>query len=61
MFKNITEEPLKVIDWNSEQKQEKRRDYCLSVMEGGHWFQIGTEIDQKGNTHTVFKYNCEMP
>jgi len=56
-----TIDKLKVRNWNTDSIPESRVDYTLSIFEGGHWIQIGTEIDYQGNTQLVEKYNCEMP
>jgi len=61
MFKNITSDPLKVTNWNSPNKEEKRIDYVLSLTSDKHWIQLGHEIDQQGNVRVVEKYNCRIP
>ena len=59
-LENINPEPLKVKNWNSE-KEEKRIDYFLSIVEDKKWFHLGFEIDQSGNVEFIEKYNCDMP
>jgi len=61
MIENTTNEPLKVRNWNTPDKPEKRIDYCLQIMEGGFWEEIGTVIEPNGSVHTEIRSVCSMP
>jgi len=60
MIENCTNEPLKVRNWNSD-KPEKRVDYTLQIMEGGHWEELGFVIEPDGKVTTELRYVGSLP
>jgi len=61
MIHNLTDEPLKVKDWNSEKPITKHIDYSLGIVEDKHWIQLGMEIDDNGNVRFIERYIGSMP